>query len=109
MPGNSETRKVDDYLFVSVADTSKLLYPGDFVDGQIVLRCVSQMEGYQDVFTQVRLGPKLSKNGDPVPERGKTLMETLKNGIPFKLKGFLIKRKQKEKQNSGYGSARLFR
>lgn len=69
VPGGFDKSKVDDYLWVSVANITKLLYPGDFVDGQIVLRCVSQMEGYQDLYTELRLGPKLTKNGDPVPER----------------------------------------
>lgn len=91
MPGNLEKIKSGEYLFASVATISKSLYPGDFVDGQIVLRCVSQMEGHQDVYTELRLGPKLTKNGDPVPERGKIFFKKRK------------RKKKKKNKRPGHG------
>lgn len=71
MNANTETRPTEDNLWISTANFSKLLYPGDFITGnQIVLKCVGKMDGHRDEVTELRIGNKNAKNGDPVPERG---------------------------------------
>lgn len=70
MNKNTEIRQTGENLFASTANFSKLLYPGDFLDGsQIVLKCVAKMDGHRDEATELRIGTKNTKNGDPVPER----------------------------------------
>lgn len=60
-----------DNLFYSVANLSMVLFPGDFIDGgQIILKCSSRIDRFYEDFTELQIG---SRNGDPIPERGKVI------------------------------------
>lgn len=59
-----------DGLFESTSRLEMDLLPGDFSDGgQIILKCVSRIDGVYEKFTELRIG---ARNGDPVPERGRS-------------------------------------